>query len=111
MTGSTDPARLKSPAAVSKLAFYEARTTDVDRLVEYYNDVLGLVPVERAGDTAYLTTGPDHHCVVVTAGEPNGRARTRLRDRRPRWRPAATACRRHRGERRSDPEPGIAAAS
>jgi catechol 2,3-dioxygenase-like lactoylglutathione lyase family enzyme len=92
---------------VTKLGCYEVRTRDVDRLVGYYEDALQLALVERDGATAYLTTGPDHHCVVVAEGEPDGRARLgfeiagTLDD-------AAAAL--PDAERRSDPEPGIAEA-
>jgi catechol-2,3-dioxygenase len=82
----------------------------VERLVHYYEDALGLVVTERAGTSAYLTTGADHHCVVVEEGpSPDGRAGlgfeiTGSLD---------TAAGRLQAlgvpaERRSDPEPGIA---
>ena len=29
---------------------------------------------ERSGSTTYLTTGVDHHCVIVQPGERDGRA-------------------------------------
>ena len=61
-------------APVAKLGFVEVRTKDVDAIVAHYTDVLSLDVVERAGSTAYLTTGPDHHCLIVSEGEPLGRA-------------------------------------
>lgn len=74
-----------------------------------YEQALGLVLVERSDSACYLTTGPDHHCVVVAEGEPDGRARLGLElaceiDE-------AAAGLRAAGieaERRSDPEPGVA---
>jgi catechol-2,3-dioxygenase len=62
-------------APISKLGFFEVRTRDVDRMASYYEQALGLALTERSESTAYLTTGPEHHCVVVAAGEPHGRAR------------------------------------
>jgi len=44
-------------------------------MANYYEQALGLVLTERTDSAIYLTTGPDHHCVVVAAGSPNGRAR------------------------------------
>jgi catechol-2,3-dioxygenase len=62
-------------ASVSKLGFFEVRTPDVERMANYYQQALGLTLTERTGSAVYLTTGPDHHCVVVTHGTPHGRAR------------------------------------
>jgi catechol-2,3-dioxygenase len=62
-------------AAVAKFGFFEVRTRDVERLTDYYEKGLGLTVTERSTSAVYLTTGSDHHCVVVAAGEPNGRAR------------------------------------
>jgi catechol-2,3-dioxygenase len=108
---STAPA-LQPPVSVSKLAVYEVHTGDVDRLVAYYENALGLVLVERPSPrTAYLTTGTDHHCVVVQEGSPDGRARLgfeiagSLDDAAERLHGAGIAA-----ERQSDPEPGIASA-
>ena len=75
MSQLNEPAASPPPVSVSKLAIYELATGDVARLVEYYEDALGLALVERTADAAYLTTSSDHHCVVVRAGEPDGRAR------------------------------------
>jgi catechol 2,3-dioxygenase-like lactoylglutathione lyase family enzyme len=98
-----------TPVPVSKVACYEVRTQDVDRLVEYYEDALALALVERAGSTAYLTTGPDHHCVVVAEGEPDGRARLGFEVSGTLDAAAeALAAAGIEAERRSDPEPGIA---
>jgi catechol-2,3-dioxygenase len=98
-----------APVSVSKLAFYEATTPDAPRLTHYYEDALGLAVVERDAGSTYLTTGADHHCVVVTEGPANGRARLGfavhggLDDAAQRLAAAGIAA-----ERRSDPEPGIA---
>lgn len=61
---------------VSKLGYVAIGTPDVDAQVEYYTDALGLALVERDGDKAYLTTGFDHHCVVLEkTAEPAPRSR------------------------------------
>jgi len=70
MTTSSDN---RAPAPVTRPGFYEVRTPDPDRLVHYYQDALGLVVTERSGSATYLTTGVDHHCVIVQQGERDGR--------------------------------------
>lgn len=62
-------------APVSKLGFFEVRTPDVRRMADYYEQALGLECVERSASTCYLSTGADHHCVVLSEGEADGRAR------------------------------------
>ena len=64
----------RAPAPVSRPGFFEVRSPDPDRLTHYYEDALGLVVVERSDSQTFLTTGVDHHCVVVTKGEADGRA-------------------------------------
>lgn len=99
----------KTPVRVSKLGFIEVRSQDPDAMVDYYTDVLAFAQAERTSEAAYLTTGPDHHCTVITQGEPHGRARLgfeihgTLDDAESRLREFGIE-----GERRSDPEPGIA---
>ncbi|MGW4488685.1 VOC family protein [Amycolatopsis sp. NPDC004368] len=56
-------------ARVSKLGYVEFTTPDVDRLVEYYRTCLGFRVEEQAPDVAYLTTGFDHHSVIIREGE------------------------------------------
>ncbi len=58
---------------VSKLGYVGFETPDVDRLVEYYTKVLDFTPVGASPNGAFLTTGPDHHCVVVTRGDTRAR--------------------------------------
>jgi len=101
---------MTAPAPVSRLGFYEVRTADVERLVAYYEDALQLPVVAREGDAVYLTTGPEHHCVVVAPGDPDGRARLGFELGTPLDQAAeALAAAGVRVDRRSDPEPGIAA--
>ncbi len=71
MTASSDN---RAPAPVTRPGFYEVRTPDPERLVHYYEDALDLVVTERSGSATYLTTGVDHHCVIVQQGERDGRA-------------------------------------
>jgi catechol-2,3-dioxygenase len=101
---------VNAPVAPARLAVYEVRTADVDQLVDYYENSLGLVTTERSASAAYLTTAGDHHCVVISAGEPDGRARLgfevsgSLDDTRQRLSAAGISA-----ECRTDPEPGVAA--
>lgn len=62
------------PAPVQKLGFTEIATKDVEAVVAHFTDVLSFAVTHREGPTAYLTTGPDHHCLVVSPGDPHGRA-------------------------------------
>ncbi len=98
-----------SAVPVSKLGFFEVRTRDIERLASYYEQALGMAVTERSESAVYLTTGPDHHCVVVGAGVPNGRARLGFElacglDEAASGLNAAGIG----NERRTDPEPGIA---
>jgi len=54
---------------VSKIGYVGFETPDVDRLVDYYTNVLDFVVVERSPDQAFLTTSFDHHCVVITKSD------------------------------------------
>lgn len=52
---------------IAKLGHIALYTTDIDRLLAYYTEVLGFTVTERAGDgTAYLSTDIDHHNVVLS---------------------------------------------
>lgn len=53
---------------VSAIGHATFETPDLDRLVDYYLNVLGLVLVDRVGDTAYLATPHDYHSVVLKQG-------------------------------------------
>ena len=50
---------------VAKVGYLGFRTPDVSRLVEYYTKVLDFAVVAESPTQAFLTTGPDHHCVVI----------------------------------------------
>ena len=58
----------QSAIRVAKLGYVGFETPDVSRLVEYYTRVLDFVLVDGDERGAFLTTGTDHHCVVVTRG-------------------------------------------
>jgi catechol-2,3-dioxygenase len=64
----------QSAIRVSKLGYVGFETPDVERLVEYYTKVLDFALVDSSPNGAFLTTGPDHHCVVVTRGDTRARA-------------------------------------
>lgn len=71
--------RLKTESAVNvtKLGYVAFETPDVDRLVEYYTKILDFTVVDRSPEGAFLTTGFDHHCVVITrAAAAKGRTAT-----------------------------------
>jgi catechol-2,3-dioxygenase len=95
---------------VAALGFVGFETDDADRLVDYYINALDFAVSERTGDAAYLTTGANHHCVVIHAGAV--RARTAvgfeivgaLDEAAGRLKAAGVDI-----ETRSDPVPGIAA--
>ncbi len=64
----------QSAIRVAKLGYVGFETQEVDRLVEYYTKVLDFNAVAADPNGAFLTTGPDHHCVVVTRGDTRARA-------------------------------------
>ncbi|WP_433799878.1 VOC family protein [Actinomycetospora sp. CA-084318] len=59
---------------VTKVGYVEFTTPDVDRLVEYYERCLGLHVEDRSPDLAYLTTGLEHHSVVIRRGDAAARS-------------------------------------
>lgn len=59
---------------VTKVGYVEFTTPDVDRLVEYYESCLGLHVEDRSPDLAYLTTGLEHHSVVIRRGDAAARS-------------------------------------
>lgn len=98
-----------APAPVGELGFIEVRSRDVDAIVDHYTRVLSFEVTDRDRSTVYLTVGPDHHCVVVSEGEPSGRAAIGLTllgsldDAQRSLQEAGIEA-----ERSSDPQPGIA---
>jgi catechol 2,3-dioxygenase-like lactoylglutathione lyase family enzyme len=92
----------------TKLGYVGFETPDVGRLVEYYTTVLEFRLVDESNDQAFLTTGFDHHCVVLSRSDA-ARGRTTLGfeiaqsldDAQRRLREAG-----HAVERRSDIAPG-----
>jgi catechol-2,3-dioxygenase len=59
---------------VSKLGYVGFETPDVDRMVSYYTTVLDFKLVDRSPQGAFLTTGFDHHCIVITKGDKKPRS-------------------------------------
>jgi len=104
----THPGSGAEPAArVSKLGYVEFTTPDVQRLVHYYTKVLDFELVDEAPDGAFLTTGFDHHSVVITRGDTQARSAVGYEI----WGSTRDACRRLRAagydvERRGDIGPG-----
>ncbi|ATL88269.1 VOC family protein [Streptomyces malaysiensis] len=58
-----------SAVNVSKVGYVGFETPDLDRLVDYYTNVLDFALVEKSADQAYLTTTFDHHSVVLERAE------------------------------------------
>ncbi|HJY69483.1 MAG TPA: VOC family protein, partial [Streptosporangiaceae bacterium] len=58
--------KTESAVNVTRLGYVAFETPDVDRLVEYYTKILDFTVVDRSPEGAFLTTGFDHHCVVIT---------------------------------------------
>ena len=54
---------------VGKLGYVGFQTPDVARLTEYYTKVLGFAVVEESPRQVFLTTGADHHCIVIDQAE------------------------------------------
>ncbi len=53
---------------VSAIGHATFETPDLGRMLDYYQQVLGLVLVDRRGDTAYLASPLDYHSVVLKQG-------------------------------------------
>ncbi|QII00309.1 glyoxalase [Rhodococcoides fascians A21d2] len=101
-TGGADPA-----AQVSKLSYVTFDTPDVERMVWYYTQVLDFAVVEQSADEAFLTTGADHHSVVIKKGDLKARSAVGYEI----WDSLTDAQRRlenagYQVERRSDVAPG-----
>ncbi|GAA1072512.1 VOC family protein [Tsukamurella spumae] len=68
-TPRTDPA-----ATVTKLGYVGFETPDIDAMVDYYTKNLDFVVVDAGAEYAYLTTGSEHHNVVLQkTSAPRGR--------------------------------------
>jgi catechol-2,3-dioxygenase len=48
---------------VLKLGHAELKVRDLDRMVEFYKNVIGLTETGREKDTVYLRTSVDHHSI------------------------------------------------
>ncbi|MFE7837325.1 VOC family protein [Streptomyces sp. NPDC057474] len=58
-----------APVHVSRLGYVNFETPDVARLTEYYTKVMGFALVDESPQQVFLTTGADHHCVVIEKAE------------------------------------------
>lgn len=93
---------------VGRLAFVDFRTTEPERLVNYYMDGLGLFTVDSSATRTHLGTDESGFCVVVEKGPTKARSRVgfeiagSLDDAEASLRGAGIAV-----ERRSDTDPGI----
>lgn len=61
--------RQESPVRVARLGYVSFATPDVARLTEHYTKILGFAVVDESPQQVFLTTGPDHHCVVIDKAE------------------------------------------
>ena len=52
-----------------RLAYITFQTPDLERLVSYYIDVVGLSLVERTSDVVYLGVSAQNYCVVLKSGK------------------------------------------
>lgn len=99
------------PAQVAKLGFHAISSRDVEAIAAHYEEALHFVRSSEESGSVYLTTGSDHHSVVLEPGEPHGRSglgfeiHGTLEETAGRLRASGVAC-----EERSDPAPGIGAA-
>ena len=53
---------------VLKLGYAEFEVRDVERMAEFYSNVVGLTETGRDGKTVYLSTSIDHHSIVLRGG-------------------------------------------
>ncbi|WP_213576604.1 VOC family protein [Rhodococcus sp. USK13] len=74
MSTTPHPSAVEPAAPVSKLGYVTFDTPDVERMVWYYTQVLDFETVEQSADAAFLTTGADHHCVVIKKGQKKARS-------------------------------------
>lgn len=74
MTSAPNPGGPDPAARVSKLGYVTFDTPDVERMVWYYTQVLDFAVVEQTADEAFLTTGADHHSVVIKKGGKKARS-------------------------------------
>lgn len=54
-----------------RLAYADFCTTDVQKMVEYYTNVMGYKVTDTEDGIFYLTNGLDHHNIVITPGNSN----------------------------------------
>jgi catechol-2,3-dioxygenase len=97
---------------VTRVAFVGLTAPDIPALAAHYRETLGLVQSAQVGDSVYLTTGPEHHCVVLESGD-DAEGYTRIgMEIAVSIDEAASSLERLgiAAQRRTDPDPGIAEA-
>lgn len=55
-----------------KLGYVVLSVTDVNKSVDFYENIVGMEFVERVGDTAFLRCSGDHHNLILEQGEEIG---------------------------------------
>ena len=55
-----------------KLGYAVLSVTNLERSLEFYQNVVGMQFVERENDTAYLRTSYDHHNLILEQGPEAG---------------------------------------
>lgn len=55
-----------------KLGYVVLSVTDLDKSVDFYENIVGMQFVERENETAYLRSSHDHHNLVLQQGEEAG---------------------------------------
>ena len=53
---------------VLKIGHVEFEVKDLDRMTEFYSEVMGLTVTERDATTCYLSTSVDHHSMILRQG-------------------------------------------
>ena len=55
-----------------KLGYVVLSVTDLDKSLDFYENVVGLQFVERVNETAFLRSSYDHHNLILEQGEEAG---------------------------------------
>ena len=97
---------------IAKLGYVGFNTPDVEAMLAYYTNVLGLTLVERSGDgAAYLRNVLDHHTIVLYPAKEQGLRHIGLQLGSGQTLTGAAAQLREQGiavETQSDAQPGVA---
>ena len=55
-----------------KLGYVVLSVTDLDKSVDFYENIVGMQFVERVNETAFLRSSGDHHNLILEQGEEAG---------------------------------------